>query len=155
MVLTARRTEPVTILQRERSLRPDLMLILSYLALSGLGLVMIYSASAPRLIAEGQSPTDLVRRQLLFVVVGIGAFILASLVEHRTLKMLTPIAYLGSLAALVVVLFMPAVAGANRWIAIGSFQFQPSELAKIALILALAGTLATSIDSAMHWIDVM
>lgn len=155
MVLTARRTEPVTILQRERSLRPDLMLILSYLALSGLGLVMIYSASAPRLLAEGKSPTDLVRRQVLFVVVGIGAFILASLVEHRTLKMLTPIAYLGSLAALVVVLFMPAVAGANRWIAIGSFQFQPSELAKIALILALARTLATSIDSAMHWIDVM
>jgi cell division protein FtsW (lipid II flippase) len=52
MVLTARRTEPVTLLQRERALRPDVVLILSYLALSGLGLVMIYSASAPRLIAE-------------------------------------------------------------------------------------------------------
>ena len=37
MVLTARRTEPVTLLQRERALRPDVVLILAYLALSGLG----------------------------------------------------------------------------------------------------------------------
>ena len=155
MVLTARRTEPVTILQRERSLRPDLVLIISYLALSGLGLVMIYSASAPRLLAEGRSPTELVRRQLLFVIVGIGAFILTSLIEHRTLKMLTPIAYVGSLVTLIVVLFMPAVAGANRWIAIGSFQFQPSEFAKVALILALAASLAAAIDKTMHWLEVM
>ena len=52
MVLAARRTEPVTLLQRERTLRPDLVLILAYLALSGLGLVMIYSATAPKLIAD-------------------------------------------------------------------------------------------------------
>ena len=80
MVLTARRTEPVTLLQRERALRPDLILILSYLALTGLGLVMIYSASAPRLLAEGRSPTDLVRRQMVFVAVGFVAFIFSSLI---------------------------------------------------------------------------
>ncbi|MDJ0924855.1 MAG: rod shape-determining protein RodA [Acidimicrobiia bacterium] len=154
MVLTARRTEPVTLLQRERALRPDLALIVSYLALSGLGLVMIYSASAPRLLADGQSPTELVRRQLIFVVVGIGMFILASLIEHRTLKMLAPIAYVGSLVLLIVVLYMPVVAGANRWISIGFFRFQPSEVAKISLILALAATLAGSVEKTMHWREV-
>lgn len=153
MVLTARRTEPVTLLQRERALRPDLALILSYLALSGLGLVMIYSASAPRLLADGESPTSLVRRQLIFVIVGIGAFILASLIEHRTLKMLAPIAYVGSLITLIIVLFMPVQAGANRWISIGSFQFQPSEIAKVSLILALAAVLAASADKALRWQD--
>ena len=151
MVLTARRTEPVTLLQRERALRPDLMLILAYLALSGLGLVMIYSASAPRLLADGDSPTLLLRRQLVFVIVGIVAFILASLIEHRTLKMLAPIAYVASLVTLIVVLFMPVRAGANRWISIGSFQFQPSELAKVSLILALAAVLAASFDKALRW----
>lgn len=154
MVLTARRTEPVTLLQRERALRPDLVLILSYLALTGLGLVMIYSASAPRLLADGVSPTALVRRQMVFAAVGIVGFILASLVEHRTLKMLAPIAYVGSLITLTVVLFMPVVAGANRWIELGFFQFQPSELAKVALILALAALLATSRDKALHWAEV-
>ena len=146
MVLTARRTEPVTLLQRERSLRPDLVLIIAYLALSGLGLVMIYSASAPRLLADGKNPAGLVQRQLLFVIVGIVFFILASLSEHRTLKMLAPIAYAGSLLTLVVVLFLPAADGVNRWIEIGSFQFQPSELAKVSLILALAAMLAASKD---------
>jgi rod shape determining protein RodA len=154
MVLAARRTEPVTLLQRERALRPDLLLILSYLALTGLGLVMIYSASAPRLLADGESPTSLVRRQLIFVVVGIGAFILASLIEHRTLKMVTPLVYTGSLITLIVVLFGKVVAGANRWIQLGPFQFQPSELAKIALILVLAAVLASAADKTLSWKDV-
>jgi rod shape determining protein RodA len=153
MVLTARRTEPVTLLQRERALRPDLILILSYLALTGLGLVMIYSASAPRLLAEGRSPTDLVRRQMVFVAVGFVAFIFSSLIEHRTLRLLTPVAYVGSLITLVVVLFLPAE-GVSRWIDFGFFQFQPSELAKVALILALAATLASSADKALRWQEV-
>lgn len=150
MVLTARRTEPVTLLQRERALRPDLALILSYLALSGLGLVMIYSASAPRLLAEGRSPTELVRRQLLFVLVGIGAFILASLAEHRALRMLTPLAYGFSLVTLVAVLVLNGDT-VKRWIDFGVFQFQPSEMAKIAVILALAAVLARSDEKTMRW----
>ncbi|MCP4307381.1 MAG: rod shape-determining protein RodA [bacterium] len=154
MVLTARRTEPVTLLQRERALRPDVLLILSYLALTGLGLVMIYSASAPRLLADGESPTSLVRRQMIFALVGIVAFVLASLIEHRTLKMLAPIAYVGSLISLIVVLYMPVVSGANRWIELGFFQFQPSELAKVSLILALAALLAASKDKALHWTEI-
>lgn len=154
MVLTARRTEPVTLLQRERSLRPDLILILSYLALSGLGLVMIYSASAPKLLSQGDSPTEAVFRQMIFVAVGIVGFFAASLIEHRTLKMLAPIAYVASLVTLVIVLFAPVRAGATRWIPIVGFQFQPSELAKITLILALAAMLAASRDRSLHWIEI-
>lgn len=154
MVLSARRTEPVTILQRERALRPDLVLIMAYLALTGLGIVMIYSASAPRLIAEGRSPTDLVRRQLVFVAAGLVMFIVSSLVEHRTLRMLAPIIYIGSLLTLVIVLFMPQVANANRWFVAGPIRFQPSELAKVAVILALAATLAASMDKSLHWREV-
>jgi rod shape determining protein RodA len=151
MVLTARRTEPVTLLQRERALRPDLVLILAYLALTGLGLVMVYSASAPRLISDGKSPTDLVVRQAIFVVVGIGTFVLASLIEHRTLKMLAPILYVGSLITLVGVLLINRNDVIKRWIDVGPAQFQPSELAKIAVILALAAVLAASADKTLRW----
>jgi rod shape determining protein RodA len=153
MVLAARRSEPVNLLQRERALRPDLVLILTYLALSGVGLVMIYSASAPRLLAEGQSPTAVVRRQVVFVIVGFGAFIFASLMEHRTLKMLTPIAYVVSLATLVMVLFVETD-GVNRWIDFGFVRFQPSETAKVAVILALAALLASSLDKGLRWQEV-
>lgn len=154
MVLTARRTEPITLLQRERSLRPDLVLILAYLALTGLGLVMIYSASAPSLIERGQSPTQLVVRQSIWVVVGITAFFVTSLIEPRTLKMLIPVFYIGSLITLLIVLKAPARSGATRWISIGSFQFQPSELAKVAVLLALAYLLATSAEKTLHWAEV-
>lgn len=151
MVLTARRTEPVTLLQRERALRPDLLLILAYLALTGLGLVMVYSASAPRLISDGKSPTELVVKQAMFVVVGIGAFVLASLIEHRTLKMLAPILYVASLITLIGVLLVNRNDVIKRWIEIGPIQFQPSELAKIAVILALAAGLAASADKTLRW----
>jgi rod shape determining protein RodA len=154
MTLTARRTEPVTLLQRERSLRPDIVLIIAYLALSGLGLVMIYSASAPRLLAEGLNPGSLVQRQMVFMVLGVIAFFATSLIEPRTLKMLTPVAYIGSLITLVVVLFGPAVKGATRWIPILGFQFQPSEIAKVAVLLSLAYVLAMSADKTLHWSEV-
>ena len=49
MSLTTERTEPVSILQRERQLRPDLFLLLAYMALGGIGIVMVHTASAPRL----------------------------------------------------------------------------------------------------------
>ncbi|MCP3998086.1 MAG: rod shape-determining protein RodA [bacterium] len=154
MVLAARRTEPVTLLQRERTLRPDLVLILAYLALSGLGLVMIYSATAPKLIADGASPTSAVFRQMIFVAIGIVAFFATSLIENRTLRMLTPIFYVGSLITLLIVLRMPVRAGANRWIPLGGFQFQPSEFAKIAVILALAALLAAAREKSLHWMEV-
>ena len=154
MVLTARRTEPVTLLQREQPLRPDLVLIIAYLALTGLGLVMVYSASAPGLIANNESPTSLVVRQSIWVAIGIVGFIATSLVEPRTLRTLIPILYGGSLLTLLVVLRSPARAGANRWIPIGGIQFQPSELAKIAVMLALAVLLASSRDKALHWMEV-
>lgn len=155
MVLTARRNEPIALLQRERALRPDLMLIVAYLALSGLGLVMIYSASAPRLVAEGASPTEAVQRQFIFVILGVIAFFATSLIEPRTLKMLVPVVYVGSFITLIVVdQFGPVRAGATRWIEIGSYQFQPSEIAKVAVLLALAQVLSSSRDKTLHWAEV-
>ena len=146
MALTSRRVEPVTILQRERPLRPDVMLVLAYVALAALGIVMVYSASAPRLEAFDQDPASLVRRHTVFVIVGIVVFVITSSISGRTLRTLSPAIYLGSLATLVAVLFAPAVAGVNRWIEIGPFRFQPSEFAKIAVILALALLLSTAHD---------
>lgn len=143
MVLTARRTEPVSILQRERPLRPDLLMVLSYLALSALGIVMIYTATAPALELAGRDAATTMRRHAVFVAIGIVVFIVASLVDQRTLLSLTPMAYVGTLAALALVLTPLGTEfnGARRWVDIGPLPFQPSEFAKIAVILALASLL--------------
>jgi len=144
MSLTARRTEPVTILQRERSLRPDLFLILPYLALAALGIVMVYTASAPRNELLDLDPALTVRRHVVFVLIGFAVFIVSSLIGGRTLRSLSIPFYLTSVAALGLVLtpLGRELKGAQRWIQIGPLQLQPSEFAKIAVILALAVLLA-------------
>ena len=68
-------TRPLGLLQRERAMRPDLLLVLPYLALSAFGLLMVYTASASRLEAAGSDPGVLMKRQAVFVVVGIVLFI--------------------------------------------------------------------------------
>ncbi len=153
MVITARRTEPVMILQRDRPMRPDLILVIAYFSLAALGIVMVYSASAPRLEALGGDPGSLVRRHTVFVVIGIVAFMATSSISGRLLRSLTPFVYVGSLAALLAVLAAPQVAGVNRWIEIGSFQFQPSEFAKVAVILAFA-LLLTGAGDRLALVDV-
>ncbi len=144
MSLTVNRTEPVSILQRDRQLRPDLFLVLAYLALAGIGIVMVHTASAPRLEILGADPDSLMRRQAVFAVVGVGVFTLASLIDSRTLRTLTPLLFGASMLALLLVLTPvgDVVKGAQRWVQVGPFQFQPSEFAKVALILALAALLS-------------
>ncbi len=153
MVATARPRIDQTVLQRERPLRPDIVLLMAFLALSGVGILMVYTASAPRLIAEGSDPASLMRRHAIFVLLGLIAFVAASLVDGRTIRLLTPGAYLASLTALILVLtpLGDFRKGANRWIALGPFQLQPSEFAKVAVILALAALLATAVDSSLRW----
>ncbi len=152
MSLTVNRTEPVSILQRDRQLRPDLFLVLAYLALAGIGIVMVHTASAPRLEILGADPDSLMQRQAVFAVVGVGVFTLASLIDSRTLRTLTPALFGASMVALLLVLTPvgEVVKGAQRWVQVGSFQFQPSEFAKVALILALAALLSGGTDR-LRW----
>lgn len=153
MALTARRTEPISILQRERPLRPDLLMVLSYLALSALGIVMVYTATAPALELDGADTSSTMRRHAVFVAIGIVVFIVASVVDQRSLLSLTPFAYIGSLAALALVLTPLGTEfnGARRWVDIGPLPFQPSEFTKIAVVLALASLLGNGTAGKVRW----
>jgi rod shape determining protein RodA len=150
MALAARRSEPVTILQRELPLRPDVVLLMAYMAVSALGIVMVWTVATARL----EDPIALVRRHTIFVVVGLAIFLVTSLIDIRSLRALAPIAYVVSLGTLVAVLFAPVQAGTSRWISIGSFQFQPSEFAKVAVILALAALLSSAAEGSLKWYHV-
>lgn len=136
----------MTLLQRERQIRPDLALVTSYIALSILGLLMVYTASAPRLEEAGLSPTRDLERQGAFVVAGFITFAIMSAIDTRYLRRFVPAIYLGTIVALLIVLtpLGRTVQGAQRWIQLGPLQFQPAELAKVAVILALAALLAAA-----------
>lgn len=128
----------------DEPLKPDLVLVLTYLALSAIGLLMVYSATAPGLEAVGRDPATELRSQAIFVVIGFIVFVAMSMVDLVELKGFTGPIYLASIVPLVMVLTAlgDSEGLAQRWIQLGPIQFQPSELAKIAVILMVASLLA-------------
>lgn len=119
---------------RSEAPRDNVLLFLPVLILS-IGLFFIYSASW----REGR-PLDesLVVRQFLWMAIALIVTFLSFRVHYRRFMDVAWALYGASIVLLVVVLFMPARLGARRWIDLGFFNFQPSELAKLAVILVLA-----------------
>ena len=110
--------------------------------LFALGMVMLYSAGVDYKIAVPGGAARFFRSQLIFGVMGIAGCIAISFVDYRWLKKYSWLWLLLSCILLVLV-FVPHIGygshGAKRWIKLhGETHFQPSELAKIALLIALA-----------------
>ena len=125
--------------------QPERALVVIVLALTCFGLLMVYSAtSAPAVLSDG-NPLGFATRQILFIVVGLGAFLVALRVRPRAMQRVAPKAVLASLVLLVAVL-VPGIGvevkGATRWLSVGAFQVQPSEVAKLALALWIAQAVA-------------
>lgn len=80
-------------------------------------------------------------RQIVWVSVAVVGGFLASLAPYRRLKTLSVGLFALSLLLLVLVFFFPPVNGSRRWIPVGPFSIQPSELAKLGFVLAVSATL--------------
>ena len=119
------------------------LLVLVTLALVAFGLVMVYSASSARALLAANDPAYYLKRQALYAVIGLIALVLFSRFDYRRLQHAAGPLLLTSFFLLVAVLGIGiAVNGARRWLPLGPFAFQPSELAKLALALWIAGFLA-------------
>jgi len=119
----------------------DWLLVLVVAALSALGVLLVWSATQPSLIAAGQDPRTYLKKQLLWVVIGLVLMFVISLADSRQLKAWTPFFYAASVLALLAVLtpLGSDVNGAKAWISLpGGFQVEPSEFAKVALIVMTA-----------------
>ncbi len=113
----------------------DLPLLLGLLAVAGIGLVVLYSASGERI--------DVVWRQLLRLAIGFGVMVAAAQVPPQTLRRWAPWLYAAGTLLLVAVLAVGATGkGAQRWLDLGVVRFQPSELMKLALPMVVAWHLA-------------
>lgn len=112
------------------------------LLLFGLGLVNLYSASGFRM-EEGLSVGSYYRKQLVWGMAGLGCMLACMLFDYRHLRLGAWPVYV---AAVVLLLAVPVVGktvyGAKRWISLGAFSIQPSEMAKIAVLVLGAKMLA-------------
>ncbi len=111
--------------------------------LVAVGVVMIFSASAIFAWDRHQDSMYFLKRHMAFLAVGVTGFVCAMLVDVRQLRKYAPHLLIGiALALLFVGLLGPKIGGARRWISIGAFNVQPSEFAKLAVILYLADRIA-------------
>jgi rod shape determining protein RodA len=118
----------------------DVLLLVLPIAISGLGLLMIYDSSRNRLAAQGLSKYYYVERQGLAFGIGLAAMIVIMLIDYRRIRDLWALIYLAILPLLAGVIVLGRNhKGAQAWFQLGPFQFQPSEIAKVVLIVAIAG----------------
>lgn len=121
----------------------DPWLFFAAIALSSLGLVMVYSAGAWLGHEVFGNWEYFLHRQAGFLVVGVVLMVVLSRIDYRLLRRFAPHLMLGALGLLLVVLVVgQEINGARRWIRVGPIGLQPSELAKLALAVFLAATLA-------------
>lgn len=130
---------------------PDVIMFILMAGLLALGTVMVYSATHVRLEAETGDPAAAMRRQMIFAGAALAAFILGSVIDYRHYRRMIFVIYGVTVAVLAAVLFFPPIQGASRWIPLGSFRFQPSEFAKVALLVVLAGLLAVRPGGVLSW----
>ncbi|MGH8928574.1 MAG: rod shape-determining protein RodA [Acidimicrobiia bacterium] len=141
MTLVARPDAPPAVADRRRN-TPDRVLFITTVALSLLGLLMIYSATRVGLERNNLPASFSMERQMIFVAAGLILFVALSFIDYRELGNIAHLIYLGMIALLALVFLFPAVKGAQRWFDFGAFQLQPSEFSKTACVLAIAAVLS-------------
>lgn len=121
--------------------RLDWVLMGAVLALTVVGALLIWSATRQRGIDSGGDPQYFLKRHILNLLIGLALGALATLLDYRTLRAYTPIIYVASILGLLVVLspLGATIYGAHSWIVLpGGFSIQPSEFAKVAVVLGVA-----------------
>ncbi|MCZ7526196.1 MAG: putative lipid II flippase FtsW [Acidimicrobiia bacterium] len=134
---------------------PTYVLLVAVVAvLNVVGLVMVLSASSVVSLDQYGSSWRIFERQVLWSLVGAAAFVVAARVDYRRLqRVVVPLLVVA--AVLLVLVLVPGlgvkVSGSRRWLGTGSWRFQPSELAKLALLVYAADVLTRRRDELHDW----
>ena len=127
----------------------DLPFFVLTLLLLAIGVIMVLSSSFARAYAQGKSPTYYFVRQAGFAVAGVVGMILFSNVRMATYRRWS-LALLGVSIFLLAIVWIPHIGvvggGARRWLSLGFTTFQPSEIAKIAVVLFFSSMICTYKD---------
>jgi rod shape determining protein RodA len=131
----------------------DWLMLLLLLGLSGFGLIMIYSAASPKFPGEVDG---FLLKQALAILIGLGMTVLIIWFDYTEFARFERVLYGLMCLLLVAVHFIGETRlGAQRWIAIGGFQLQPSEPAKFLFILTLASFLSRREGKLQTWWELL
>jgi rod shape determining protein RodA len=139
------------LLHRDSALRRlDWTLLLSVLALCAIGGALVWSATRQEALETGGDPTAFLKKHALNVAVGLVLGVVASVFDYRLLRAYAPVLYVLSLVGLLAVLspLGTTINGSHSWIVLpAGFSIQPSEMAKVALVVGMSMLLAEKRDA--------
>lgn len=132
----------------------SVLLVLAVSVLCIVGLVMVLSASTVQSIDDTGTPWWFFRRQVVGIAIGLVGFVLASRFDYRSWRKHIPL-LLGGSGFLLLLVVVPGIGikvdGARRWLGFGPIRVQPSEIAKLALLVFTADVLARRHQVIRDW----
>jgi rod shape determining protein RodA len=144
-VVTRRKTGPAF----------DFVLVLATIIVALVGVVMVYTATRGVLLAAGDDPHAYLKKQALFVVLGLFVMVAVALFDYRRLEPVAMLLYGLSVFSLLVVMVSGShVQGSERWFLVGPLEIQPSEFAVVGLILVVAAYCDRREEEGLAWLDV-
>jgi cell division protein FtsW len=146
----AERVATAGVVRTRLRLRTSTWLITLVGILCVFGVVMVGSASSVISVSLYGSPWSIMIKDLVWVILGLGCFVVALRMDYHRWRKVTPVILVVSMICLVIVL-APGIGassgGASRWIGVGQIRFQPSEVMKLALALFGADLLCRRIEA--------
>jgi rod shape determining protein RodA len=130
--------------------RLDWALLLAVLGLATIGGALVLSATRGALIESGGDPSSILKKHVINIVIGLALGVVASVFDYRMLRAYAPVLYVLSIAGLVAVLspLGSTINGSHSWIELpAGFTVQPSEFAKVALVVGISMLLAEKRDA--------
>src|SRR6476661_4306406 len=138
-VLSVRPTRPGQPTTSLRAPGLDWLLVLASSALVVLGTLLVWSATSTRADLTGGDADAYLRKQLVNVAIGLVLMVAVLATDHRWVRILAPVAYLASVAGLAMVLVAGStINGSRSWLQLGGMSIQPSEFAKLAVVIGMA-----------------
>ncbi|HEY0949117.1 FtsW/RodA/SpoVE family cell cycle protein, partial [Nocardioides sp.] len=130
-----------------RTPRLDWLLMLAVLGLVTLGSLLVWSATMHREDLTAGDPAAYLKKQVVNALIGLVLMVVVLATDHRSLRIVAPLVYLASLGGLVLVLTMGStVNGSRSWLQLGGMSIQPSEFAKLAVVIGMALWVAERAD---------
>lgn len=132
--------------------RLDFKITIGLIFLCAFGLLMVYSASYYSCLLAGDKATELVKKQFLFMLLGIAVIFVARYIDYRILRKLSVAIYLVAFASIwLLIPFGVEVNDAKRWLEVKGVRLQVAELVKIAVIIALAAVVYRYYNALGSW----
>lgn len=134
----------------------DYGLLVMVMLLFAFGLVMLYSTSAYMATLEYDDSLHYLKKQAAAAVLGVFLMIGINVIGYKVLRRFATLGYLLAFVLVIAVIFLGVAQGsASRWLYFGPLSFQPSELAKLAIIIFMADLIATNARELRSWQNVV